>query len=74
MIFFKKMICKLCNQLIVDNDQRFDPIRNEKYIVCPCCFQLQGVQNRMGRGWRSKVDSYLVGRLGLQFEDGLKNK
>lgn len=56
MIFLKKLRCKLCGFLIIDHVQNVDPIRNERYIICPCCYQ---VTNAMGKKWENKVDNYI---------------
>lgn len=56
MIFLKKTRCKLCDQLVIDYLHNVDPIRNDRYIICPCCFQ---VTNLMGKGWEKKVDDYI---------------
>lgn len=59
MIFLKKSSCKLCGFLIFDYVHNVDPIRNERYIICPCCYQ---VTNAMGKKWENKVDDYIKER------------
>jgi hypothetical protein len=51
--------CKLCNHYIVDIERDVDPMRMDKYIICPCCFQVQSWSNTMSSLWIKKVDRYI---------------